>query len=71
MCLIKKKEKSLTSVYYYDETLQKRRLCDLKINLILAGLLTSKIALDVQHLSLFFLMNSEFLHKFNNVLCIP
>lgn len=47
MCLIKKKKKRLTSVYYYDETLQKRRLCDLKINLILAGLLTTKIALDI------------------------
>ena len=30
MCLIQKKKKRLTSVYYYDETLQKRRLCDLK-----------------------------------------
>lgn len=36
----KKKKKRVTSVYYYNETLWKRRLCDLKINLILDGLLT-------------------------------
>lgn len=46
MCLPPKKKKKW-QVSAMNETLQKKRLCDFKINLILDGLITSKLTCDI------------------------